>query len=89
VELQDTAAGDEVHTPPREFQVLLLPYSVYWSAPDESTAKMYHCPVLDEEAAAGPVPGIVWPLTLAALLTTAKSETSIRVAKTMLIVVRL
>jgi hypothetical protein len=38
---------------------------------------------------AGPVPAIVVPLTLAALLTTAKSETSIRVARKMLVVIRL
>jgi hypothetical protein len=42
-----------------------------------------------DEVTAGPVPAIVVPLTLAALLTTAKSETSIRVAKTMLVVIRL
>jgi hypothetical protein len=40
-----------------------------------------------DEVAAGPVPAIVWALTLAALLTAAKSETSIRVAKTILIIV--
>jgi hypothetical protein len=39
--------------------------------------------------AAGPVPVITVPLTLAALLTAAKSDTSIRVAKTKLIVIRL
>jgi hypothetical protein len=39
--------------------------------------------------AAGPVPFITVPLTLTALLTTAKSEMSMTVAKTMLIVVRL
>jgi hypothetical protein len=48
-----------------------------------------YCPRASEEVTAGPVPAIVVPLTLAALLTTAKSETSIRVAKTMLIVMRL
>jgi hypothetical protein len=40
-----------------------------------------------EEVTAGPVPAIVWPLTLAALLTAAKSETSMRVATTMLVIV--
>jgi hypothetical protein len=39
--------------------------------------------------AAGPVLLITVPLTLVALLTTAKSETSISVAKAMLIVIRL
>ena len=38
-----------------------------------------------EELNAGPVPAIVWPLTLAALLTTAKSETSTVAAMTILI----
>jgi hypothetical protein len=50
------------------------------------TAKIYHGPLF-EELTAGPVPAIVVALALDALLTTAKSETSIRVAKTMLIIV--
>jgi hypothetical protein len=41
------------------------------------------------ELTAGPVPAIVWPLTLAALLTTAKSETSTVAAIMMLIKIRL
>jgi hypothetical protein len=58
-----------------------------------STAKklVLRYPVGDVEASeelnAGPVPAIGVPLTLAALLNTAKSETSIRIAKTMLIIV--
>jgi len=43
--------------------------------------------VAPEGATAGPVPAIVVPLTLAALLTAAKSETSMRVPKTMLVIV--
>ena len=67
-----------------------------------STAAKIGDPATAYEIAAGPVLAIVWPtgfaatvvplawpLTLAALLTTAKSETNITVAKTMLIVVRL
>jgi hypothetical protein len=45
--------------------------------------------VAPEGATAGPVPIIVWPLTLAALLTTAKSETSTVAAIMMLIKIRL
>jgi hypothetical protein len=86
--LQETTAGDEVDTPPREFQLLLSPYGVYWSPPVESTAKMSTCPVeLDTMYTAGPVPPITVPLTLVSLLTTAKSETSRRVVKTMLVIV--
>jgi hypothetical protein len=48
------------------------------------------CPLLPHSVlTAGPVPAIVVPLTLAELLTTAKSETRIRVATMMLIVIRL
>jgi hypothetical protein len=49
------------------------------------------CPltVAHSTLAAGPVPVITVPLTLAALLTAAKSDMSISVAKTMLIVIRL
>jgi hypothetical protein len=91
--IQEMAAGDEVHTPPRESQVPLP--LVCQRAPSVSTAKklVLRYPVGDVEASeelnAGPVPASTVPLTPVALLTAAKSETSIRVAKTMLIVVRL
>jgi hypothetical protein len=82
---QEIEAGDAVHTPPRESQV--PPPDVCQRAPLVSTAKKSRYPVDHSVLTAGPVPVIVWPLTLAALLTTAKSDTSIRVAKTMLIIV--
>ena len=102
---QETAAGDAVHTPPREFQVSgPEPKSpdTFQSVPLVSTAKTSVCPLGHNVVEAGPVPAIVWPtrfaatvvplvwpVTLAALLTTAKSDTSISAAKTVLIVIRL
>jgi hypothetical protein len=74
---------------------------VFQRAPLASTAKISVSPVVNEMLAAGPVPVIVaptgfvargaavrlaWLLTLAALLTTAKSERTIRVAKAMLLI---
>ena len=74
---------------------------VFQRAPLASTAKISVFPVVNEVLAAGPVPVIVpptrfgargavvplaWPLTLAGLLATAKSETSIRVARAMLLI---
>jgi hypothetical protein len=90
VEPQETAAGDEVLTPPTEVQVPVPPRTdAFQRVPLASTAKMLLCPFKNEVLTAGPVPVIVVPLMLAALLTTAKSERSIRVAKTMLLVIRL
>jgi hypothetical protein len=74
---------------------------VFQRVPLASTAKISVSLVVNEVLAAGPVPGIVpptrlavggavvlvaWPLTLAGLLATAKSDTSIRVAKAMLLI---
>jgi hypothetical protein len=76
---------------------------VFQRAPLASTAKISVFPVVNEVLAAGPVPVIVlptrfgamravvplaWPLTLAGLPTIAKRETSIRVAKAMLLIAR-
>src|SRR5208337_2804186 len=90
----ETAAGDEILTPPRESQVPLP--LVCQRVPLVSTPKKSAYPlhpagacIPPDEVTAGPVPAIVVPLTLAALLTTAKSETSIRVARKMLVVIRL
>jgi hypothetical protein len=93
LEPQAIAAGDAVHTPPRESQALLPFIGVCHRVPLVSTAKKSRYPLypvgtvapLPVELAAGPVPAIVWPLTLAALLTTAKSETSTVAAMTILI----
>jgi hypothetical protein len=74
---QETAAGDEVQIPPTEFQVPLPPITdLLQRVPLLSTTKMLLCPLANEVLAAGPVVPMLIPLALAALLTTAKRETS-------------
>jgi hypothetical protein len=59
----ETAAGDEVLTPPRGFQAPLPlgAIDVFQTVPLGSTAKISVSPVVNEVLAAGPVPVIVLP----------------------------